>query len=498
MRSRPIVVVLAFALVFAGCSGDPTMNSDGDSPTTTTTTVDTASSTTTTTLVDATSSTTTGTTTVDTPNGTLSVHIINVGQSASILVVGPDGETMLIDTGDYRSDGEYVLSYLRENDITRLDHLVSTHNDADHIGGNAAVIEYFETEGEGVGAVYDPGIAASTQTYQAYLDAVEQYDVTLYEVRAGDTLPFEGANVSILGPPDPYIDGEARNENSVVLKLAFGQSSFLLTGDAEETQEEWLVEEYGERLNVTVLKAGHHGSSSSTSAALLDVATPKVVPISSAYDSQYGHPNEEVLQRLADRDVPAYWTATHGDIVFTTNGSAVTVATQQPAPTAPLSLREGARVEPSASGGVERRAIFSATGSGTGTIGFSPPETTTTTTTVADGGADQSALTIAQVHADAEGEESSNLNDEYVVFENTGGTALDMGGWTVQDESGKTYTVPDGFVLDAGAQVTLHTGSGSDTASDLYWGYGSAVWNNGGDTVTVTTDTGEVVIEESY
>ncbi|WP_255494161.1 lamin tail domain-containing protein [Halarchaeum sp. CBA1220] len=484
MRSRPLlVVVIAFAVVFAGCSGAPTMNSGGDTLTTTTTTA------------DAPSTTTTGTTTVDTPNGTLSVHVINVGQSASILVVGPDGETMLIDTGHYYDDGEYVLSYLQERGITRLDHLVTTHNDADHIGGNAAVIEYFETEGDGVGAVYDPGIAASTQTYQAYLDAVEQYDVTLYEVRAGDTLPFEGANVSVLGPPEPYIDGEARNENSVILKLAFGESSFLLTGDAEETQEEWLVEEYGEQLNVTVLKAGHHGSSSSTSPALLDVATAKVVPISSAYDSQYGHPHEEVLQCLAERDIPAYWTATHGDLVFTTNGSAVTVATQQSAPTAPLSLRDGTSIEPSASGGVERRAIFSATGGGTAPIDSSPPETTTT---VADGGTDPSALIAAQIHADAEGDESSNLNDEYVVFENTGETALDMGGWTVQDESGKTYTVPDEFVLDAGAQVTLHTGSGSDTDRDLYWGYGSAVWNNGGDTVIVTTDTGEVVIEETY
>jgi len=98
----------------------------------------------------------------DSASGTVSVHNINVGQSTSTLIVGPTGETMLIDTGDFTDDGEHVLAYLQRHDINRLDHLVVTHNDADHIGGNAAIIEYYETEADGIGAIYDPGIAAST------------------------------------------------------------------------------------------------------------------------------------------------------------------------------------------------------------------------------------------------------------------------------------------------------------------------------------------------
>jgi len=102
-------------------------------------------------------------------NGSLEVHYINVGQSVSTLVIEPDGETMLVDTGHYNDDGKYVLEYLRRHDITRIDHLVSSHNDADHIGGNAAIIDYYETEAGGIGAVYDPGLAASTLTYGEYL-----------------------------------------------------------------------------------------------------------------------------------------------------------------------------------------------------------------------------------------------------------------------------------------------------------------------------------------
>jgi competence protein ComEC len=107
-------------------------------------------------------------------------------------------------------------------------------------------------------------------------------------------------------------------------------------------------------------------------------------------------------------------------------------------------------------------------------------------------------LRVATVHADAAGDERSNLNDEYIVFENTKNRALEMGGWTVEDATGKTYTVPEGFTLDAEAQVTLHTGSGTDTEADLYWGYGNPIWNNDGDTIIVRKATGEEVLREEY
>ena len=115
------------------------------------------------------------------------------------------------------------------------------------------------------------------------------------------------------------------------------------------------------------------------------------------------------------------------------------------------------------------------------------------------GGSGDGDISIAQIHEDASGNDYNNLNDEYVVFENSGTGAIDLSGWTVEDEASHIYSFPSGFTLDAGAQVTLHTGTGTDTSTDLYWGKtGSAVWNNGGDTVSVYDDSDALYTSKSY
>ena len=435
--------------------------------------------------------------TTEAANGTLEVHYINVGQSVSTLIVSPDGETMLVDTGHYNDDGEHVLDYLQEHDITRIDHLVTSHNDADHIGGNAAVIEYFESNADGIGAIYDPGIASSTQTYGDYLDAVEEHDVTLYETREGDSVSFGDVDVEVLGPPDPYLENEARNENSIVLKLTHGETSFLLSGDAEDDQEAYLINNYESQLQSTVLKAGHHGSSSSSSEPFVDAVQPQAVVISSAYDSQYDHPTEAVLERFADRSIPGYWTATHGDIVLASDGSGVSVQTQREAPTDPRAIRDGEPVTPGTSGEVTERMRLG--GSPVADDSESDDETDNTTEESNTSTSDPEAMVeIATINADAEGDDRENLNDEYVVFENTGEESIELGGWTVEDEAARSYEFPQGFTLEAGTTVTLRTGSGTDTETDLYWGSGSPIWNNNGDTVIVTTDSGDRILEVSY
>jgi competence protein ComEC len=432
-------------------------------------------------------------------HGTVEIHYINVGQSVSTLVIGPDGETMLIDTGYYTDDGEYVLEYLQRHEITRVDHLVTSHNDADHIGGNAAIIEYYETEAEGIGAVYDPGIAASTETYAEYLDAVEEHDVTLYETREGDTISFGEVDIDVLGPPDPYLENEARNENSIVLKLTHGETSFLLSGDAEDDQEAYLIDTYGAELQSTVLKAGHHGSSSSSSESFIDAVAPQAVIVSSAYDSQYGHPTEEVLQRFADRSLPTYWTATHGTIVLVSNGNDVSVQTQRDAPTDPLELRNGEPIDPGTGGDVVERDQLGgdAVDGGSGDEADDEPDNAdkqneTTSTDPA------TALEVATINADAEGNDGENLTDEYIIFENTGDEPIELSGWTVEDEAAHSYEFPQGFMLEAGATVTLRTGSGTDTDTELYWGSASPIWNNNGDTVTLSNPDDEHVLEVSY
>lgn len=485
MSTRRILGLLAVlgVVVLAGCFGglggtdagtdglDPT-TAAGETPTADTTITESA-----------------------TPEGELSVHLLNVGQGSSTLIIGPEGETILIDTGDWTDNGEDVIAYLEAQGVTRIDHLVTSHPDADHIGGHAAVIEHFETNGEGVGAVYDPGIASSSATYEAYLDAVEAHDVTLYRAQAGDSIQMRGVDARILAPPAEYLANDDRNENSIVLHLQFGASRFLLPGDGEVASEEYLVDTYGNSLDSTVLVAGHHGSQSSTSEPFLNAVSPRAAVISSAYDSQYGHPHEAVLSRLAARSIPTYWTATHGTIRFTSNGSAVRVATQQDAPTTATELRTGAPIDPGTEGGLTDRFVIYADGSETGPLTDSeattaPPETPT--------GTSDTALDVVEVNADADGDDAENLNDEYVVFENTGTSSLDLSGWELADAADHTYTIPEGTVLDPGERITIHTGSGTDTATDLYWGQSRPVWNNDGDTVILRDDAGTVVIEETY
>lgn len=120
--------------------------------------------------------------------------------------------------------------------------------------------------------------------------------------------------------------------------------------------------------------------------------------------------------------------------------------------------------------------------------------TTTTTTTSSAGG---SGFSVS-VHEDARGDEYDNLDDEYVTLTNGGTTAVDLSGWTIEDAANHAYTVPGGVTLDAGGSITLYTGSGTDSSSELYWGQDAPVWNNGGDTVTVRDASGEIVVEESY
>ena len=266
----------------------------------------------------------------DDPNGgvegDLEIHHIDVGQADATLFIEPSGETMLVDSGDWRQDGSDVIEYLEEHDVDRIDRLVATHGHADHIGGHAAIIEHYETERDGIGTAYDSGVAATSQTYDRYLDAIEDYDVDLLIVEDGDYIEFGDATVDVLNPPEGD-SGSDLHYNSLALHVEFGEFSYLTTGDAEADAEERMVDEHGDRLESDAYQAGHHGSTTSSTTPFLDRVAPDVAIISSAYDSQYGHPHDEILEDFADRGIETYWTAVHGDVVLTTDGSDVTIQT---------------------------------------------------------------------------------------------------------------------------------------------------------------------------
>nr|WP_265112493.1 ComEC/Rec2 family competence protein [Halosolutus halophilus] len=262
-----------------------------------------------------------------TVEGELEIHHIDVGQGDSTLIITPADETILIDSGDWRQDGSEVIAYLEAQGIDRIDHLVATHADADHIGGHAAVIEHFETNGEGVGAAYDSGVPSDSATYGNYLDAVDKYGVDLLIVESGDELPIEGdVSAQVMNPPAGDSGGDV-NDNSVVLAFEFGDFQYMMTGDVDTGVEQDLIDEWGSDLESDVYKAGHHGSATSSSEAFVDTVDPETAIISSAYDSQYGHPSDEVLERFAERDIETYWTGVHGDIMVRTDGTSIDVET---------------------------------------------------------------------------------------------------------------------------------------------------------------------------
>ena len=321
MRHRVAVVACCLLVVLSGCAGlgvgPDGAPADG-------------------TPVDGTATPAGSTEIAPPPNGTLEVHVIDVGQADATLL-RTDEETMLIDSGDWRDDGETVLEYLDARGVDRIDHLVSTHGHADHVGGHEAIIDHYETEREGVGAVYDSGVTHTSRTYERYLDAVERHDVTLFEVRSGDEIPFDGSAATVLSPSAPV--GDDLHDNGVSVSVAVGETSFLFTGDAEREAESRLVEAHGDRLDVDVYQAGHHGSNTSSGPAFLDAVDPAVAVVSSGYDSQFGHPHDEPLERFAERDIRTVWTGVHGSIVFESDGERIVVRTQVEATTDPLELK---------------------------------------------------------------------------------------------------------------------------------------------------------------
>lgn len=251
----------------------------------------------------------------------LSIHVLDVGQGDAILIVAPGGKTALVDAS-VPGSGKKILAAMKNYGVDHIDLLISTHAHADHIGGADEVIK-----GTKVYKVLDSKVPNTTKNYEDFLDAIEANKVEFIGASPGQTFDLgSGAIISVLAPMQPLFTkdqlrsgGNEPNANSVVTRLDYGEFSILLTGDAEAQTEERLMEQ-GARLEARVLKVGHHGSKYASSQDFLRAAKFKDAVISCGADNRYGHPSQEVLDRLKSTGVRIYRTDLQGEITIKTRG----------------------------------------------------------------------------------------------------------------------------------------------------------------------------------
>ncbi len=252
-------------------------------------------------------------------DGQLKAHFIDVGQGDAILIQTSE-QNVLIDGGDR---GTTVVNYLQNQGIESLDLVIGTHPHADHIGGLINVMESIPVK-----EVIDPAVVHTTQTFEDYLDLIEQKDIKFTEGRAGMARDLgSGAKMEIIHPTSPSNDH--LNNASIVARITFGDISFMLTGDAEkEAEQKMLNRDY--TLQSTILKVGHHGSRTSTTSSFLSAVNPEVAVIMCGADNQYGHPHDETLVNLDDANVDIYRTDKHGTIVIISDGQTYDINVKQP------------------------------------------------------------------------------------------------------------------------------------------------------------------------
>jgi len=248
-------------------------------------------------------------------SGTLTVTYIDVGQGDSIFIQSPSGKTMLIDAG-VPEMGSKVVNYIKSRGINKIDILVATHPHADHIGGIPAVIENFQID-----KFYMPKVTTTTKIFENVLRAAKSKGLLINVAKAGVVLNLGNeVKAEMLAPNSSHYDD--LNNYSVVIKITYGNTAFLFTGDAEKESEQEMLDK-GYNLKADVLKVGHHGSSSATTWAFLKAVNPKYAVISCGKGNDYGHPHKETMEKLKSLGIIVYRTDECGTIVAVSDGRTI-------------------------------------------------------------------------------------------------------------------------------------------------------------------------------
>jgi beta-lactamase superfamily II metal-dependent hydrolase len=350
----------------------------------------------------------------------LEVHFLDVGQGDSTLVLFPDGKKMLVDGGP-RTSGTVVVNYLKQHNIYELDLVVSTHPDEDHLGGLLDVLNQIEVK-----QLLDSGKTHTTETYREYVQILMAHSIPTIIAKEGQSIHLDKrVDIEVLNSNNGEI---GNNEASTVLKLTMGRVDYLLAADAEAGAEADMVEQYN--LDAEILKAGHHGSMTSTTSALLEEVNPEVTVLSYGQDNLYGHPHKDVVDRLSEQGTTMFSTAQSGAIIVKTNGWSYDV--------------------------FSKREI-----SGQLVLENNPTPF-------------EGKLAITKL----------DVKDEEVTIKNNMNHDVLMKGWKIISEAGNhIYHFPGNFVLKAGETVTVYSSSHGKKNKKNYlaWKVKSNVWKNGGD-----------------
>ncbi len=247
-------------------------------------------------------------------SGVLTVAFLDVGQGDAIYIEAPNGNQLLIDGGADTKVLRRLGEVMPLGDRT-LDIILGTHPDKDHIGGLSDVLKRYR-----VSYVFEPGAENDTAAWESLLSAIDNEDAKHVRARRGMVVDLgAGVTLSILYP-DKEIQSEETNDSSIVAKLSYGETDVMLTGDAPQSVEDYLVRAYGKALDSEILKAGHHGSKTSSAPHFLDAVAPAYGIISAGKDNSYGHPHAVVTDSFKERDIEIQSTAEQGTIVFVSDG----------------------------------------------------------------------------------------------------------------------------------------------------------------------------------
>lgn len=248
----------------------------------------------------------------------LEAHFLDVGQG-DCAIIRCDGEYMVIDGGP-KSASNYVYSYIRSAlETTRIDYVVSTHPHVDHVGGLATVLNAAQVD-----LLLTPVLEWDSEAFNSMIKYADMQGTVISVPEQGDTMQLGGATVTILLCWPDAIEYGRTNDSSIVLRIDYGETSFLFTGDAEDWSEYMLIDE-GVNLKADVLKVAHHGSIYSSTAEFLEEVSPEYAVISAGKENKYGHPHEAVLDRLAAVGAKTLRTDEMGTIIIKSDGKSLRI-----------------------------------------------------------------------------------------------------------------------------------------------------------------------------